>query len=150
VLWTPRRDPFDSFRRAVRIVSAFSSVILVGAAISAAQLKKPAMPPWVAPEAARNVKNPIKPSPQGLKVAARLFKENCAACHAATGAGNGPLAKGLEDRPMNFTSASAMRAISDGELFWKITTGHLPMPSWAQFSDMQRWELVDYLRTLAK
>lgn len=125
-------------------------MILVAAVISVAQGKKPTVSPWNAPEAAKKVPNPVKPSPEGLKIAARLFKENCSACHGSTGAGNGPLAKALEDKPMNFTNAKAMRIVTDGELFWKMTNGRLPMPSWAQFSDMQRWELVNYLRTLAR
>jgi len=129
-----------------------ASLLLIspGPAVLRAQSKKPVVPPWIAPEAAKNVQNPVKPSPQGLKIAARLFKENCAACHGAAGAGNGPLAKTLVDKPMNFTDAKAMKAVSDGELFWKITSGRLPMPSWAQFSDIQRWELVIYVRTLGK
>jgi mono/diheme cytochrome c family protein len=129
-----------------------ASLLLIspGPPVLRAQSKKPVVPPWIAPEAAKNVQNPVKPSPQGLKIAARLFKENCAACHGAAGAGNGPLAKTLVDKPMNFTDAKAMKAVSDGELFWKITSGRLPMPSWAQFSDIQRWELVIYVRTLGK
>jgi mono/diheme cytochrome c family protein len=143
--------PSSVWRRSVvRIFQALPLMILVGSAISVAQGKKSAVPPWNAPEAAKKVANPIKPSPEGLKIGARLFKENCSACHGATGAGNGPLAKALDDKPTNFTNAKAMKTVTDGELFWKMTNGRLPMPSWAQLSDKQRWELVDYLRTLAK
>jgi mono/diheme cytochrome c family protein len=134
----------------MRFLSASLLLISSGPAVLTAQLKKPVVSPWIAPEAAKKVQNPVRPSPQGLKIAARLFKENCAACHGAAGAGNGPLAKTLVDKPMNFTNAKAMKVVSDGELFWKITSGRLPMPSGAQFSDTQRWELVIYVRALGK
>ena len=43
-----------------------------------------------------------------------------------------------------------MRRATDGELFWKITTGRAPMPSWEdKLSEVQRWQLVNYLRLLA-
>lgn len=124
--------------------------ILLSAGICAAQQKKPVISTWDAPGAAKKVQNPVKPSPVGLKAAARLYKENCASCHGTRGAGNGPLAKALVDKPQNFTNTKAMKSASDGELYWKITSGRLPMPSFAQFSDAQRWQLVNYVRTLAK
>ncbi|MCZ6765924.1 MAG: cytochrome c, partial [bacterium] len=47
----------------------------------------------------------------------------------------------------DFTSAE-MNKQSDGELFWKITTGKPPMPTFGQIlSDEQRWLVVRYLRT---
>jgi mono/diheme cytochrome c family protein len=45
-----------------------------------------------------------------------------------------------------------MRAgsLTDGEIFWKITTGRRPMPGFQnQLSDVQRWQLVNLLRTFA-
>lgn len=112
--------------------------------------KSPVAPPWLVPESAKPVKNPVVPSPEGLKVAKRLYAQNCASCHGAHGVGNGPLAKNLAQRPMNFTNAKAMKTVSDGELYWKITHGRLPMPSWAEFSVMRRWQLVNYIRTFAR
>jgi mono/diheme cytochrome c family protein len=43
-----------------------------------------------------------------------------------------------------------MNQATDGELFWKMTTGRSPMPPWSQLSDTQRWQLVNYIRSLAK
>jgi hypothetical protein len=40
---------------------------------------------------------------------------------------------------------------SDGALFWKITTGKKPMPTFGKrFSETDRWNLVNYIRTLPK
>ena len=38
-----------------------------------------------------------------------------------------------------------------GELFWKITEGRNQMPSFATaLSERQRWDVVNYLRSLSK
>ena len=40
---------------------------------------------------------------------------------------------------------------SEGTLFWKITTGKKPMPAFGKrFSETDRWNLVNYIRTLPK
>ena len=39
---------------------------------------------------------------------------------------------------------------TDGELFWKISEGKTPMPGFGkEFSETDRWLLVNYIRTLA-
>jgi len=106
--------------------------------------------PWVAPEAARKVKNPIKPTPTGLKAAEKQFQSTCADCHGPKGTGDGAAGKSLNPKPANFTDAKVMSQATDGELFWKIGTGRGPMPSWKdQLSVTLRWQLVNYIRTLA-
>jgi mono/diheme cytochrome c family protein len=106
--------------------------------------------PWVAPDDAKKVQNPIKPTPEALASAAHVFKLNCAGCHGMKGDGNGAAAEGLERKPANFTDVKKMSETTDGELFWKMSTGRPPMPTWQQtLSDTQRWELVNYLRTFA-
>jgi hypothetical protein len=43
-----------------------------------------------------------------------------------------------------------MRRRTDGELYWQITRGRLPMPAFEdKLSDLERWQLVDYIRTFA-
>ena len=44
-----------------------------------------------------------------------------------------------------------MAAETDGSLFWKMTNGRGPMPSWKDtLTDKERWELVGYIRKLDK
>ncbi|HVB57677.1 MAG TPA: cytochrome c [Candidatus Acidoferrales bacterium] len=106
--------------------------------------------PWVVPEAARKVKNPVKSTPEALAAAAKLFRVNCMICHGKTGAGNGPTAKTLTIKPANFTDAKMMSQMTDGELFWKMSKGRGAMPAWEdQLSETERWELVNYIRTFA-
>jgi mono/diheme cytochrome c family protein len=65
------------------------------------------------------------------------------------GKGNGPAAIALEPRPADL-SMPMMWEHSDGALFWKITAGRRPMPSFEKrLTGDQRWQVVNYIRTLA-
>jgi len=120
---------------------------LYAAPAGAQQVKQP----WRAPASAEAVTNPVKPTPAGLKDAQDLYQKNCVICHGEKGASNGPAAGSLPQKPANFTDAKMMQKATDGELFWKMTTGRAPMPSWQdKLSETQRWELVSYLRKLTK
>jgi hypothetical protein len=52
-------------------------------------------------------------------------------------------------KPADWTSAK-VQAESDGELFWKITNGRGPMPPWKSLPEKDRWEVVNYIKTLKK
>jgi mono/diheme cytochrome c family protein len=106
--------------------------------------------PWKTPGNAKTLRNPIAVTLPGLKAAARLYKQDCVICHGSKGDSNGPAAQSLPQKPANFTDQQLMRRASDGELFWKISTGRAPMPSWQdRLSETERWQLVNYLRMLA-
>jgi mono/diheme cytochrome c family protein len=133
--------------RFLRLFAVLALTIPSGIGLATAQENTS---PWEAPEDAKKVENPVKVTPSGLKQAAQLYQENCVPCHGKTGAGDGPAASSLTPKPQNFTDAKVMSKTTDGELFWKMSTGRGPMPAWKdQLSETQRWQLVNYLRTLA-
>jgi mono/diheme cytochrome c family protein len=104
------------------------------------------------PEAAKKMKNPVKPGPDSIKKGNTLFEgNNCAACHGETGLGDGMMAAALNPKPANLTDKKRMEAFSDGELFWLISEGKSAMPP---FKDTLKktdiWNLVNYVRSLAK
>lgn len=106
--------------------------------------------PWLVPEEAKRVQNPLKPSQTNLPAAQRLYLDKCAECHGDGGKGDGSQAKTYDPRPTDFTDAAHMNSASDGELFYKISEGHRPMPSFKKrFTEEQRWQLVLFLRWLA-
>jgi mono/diheme cytochrome c family protein len=71
-------------------------------------------------------------------------------CHGKIGNGDGPDAIDLGIHPAKF-SDPRMREESDGALFWKITHGKKPMPAYeTRLSPTERWNVINYLRTLAK
>jgi mono/diheme cytochrome c family protein len=104
---------------------------------------------WPVPLEATKLKNPIKPTPENLATARAIFYDKCQNCHGDKGLGDGPEAGMYNPPPASLADAPTMSAMSDGEIFWKITEGRRPMPSFKnQLSDEQRWQLVNYLRTL--
>jgi len=105
---------------------------------------------WVAPKEADDLKNPLVDNIAALKEGKTLYVSYCTPCHGEKGRGDGVAAASLSTKPADHSSEYVQKQ-SDGALFWMITEGRNPMPAYKQsFSDQQRWELVDYIRTLAK
>jgi mono/diheme cytochrome c family protein len=106
---------------------------------------------WQAPPEAKNMKNPVPSNEATLAAGKVLYTDKCASCHGDTGDGKGPEAEMYAVSPADFRDFNLMSEMTDGELFWKITEGRRPMPSFKkQFADEQRWQLVNYIRTFAK
>jgi mono/diheme cytochrome c family protein len=106
--------------------------------------------PWIAPKEADNVKNPLTGANSGVAEAKSIYVANCGPCHGERGKGDGAAAAGLNPRPADHTSADVQKQ-TDGAIFWKLSEGHTPMPGYKSiFSEKQRWELVNFIRTLAK
>lgn len=105
---------------------------------------------WVVPPEAKAVKNPLTATPEVIAAGKALYLDKCANCHGDTGHGDGPEADMYDTAPSNLAEPGMLAEMSDGELFWKITTGRRPMPSFKkQYTDEQRWQLVHFIRTLA-
>ena len=107
---------------------------------------------WNVPLAAKEVKNPISATPETLTDARRIYLDRCAHCHGVNGDGKRPPGTMYLYwvQPTRFTDTKIMEAMTDGEIFWKITTGNRPMPSYkSRLSARERWELVNFLRAFA-
>jgi mono/diheme cytochrome c family protein len=105
---------------------------------------------WPAPEEAKKLKNPVPNTADSLAAAKVVYADNCAQCHGEAGKGDGPEAPMYDVKPADFSDAHMMGEMTEGEIFWKISEGRRPMPSFKkQLTDEQRWQLVNYLRTLA-
>jgi len=99
---------------------------------------------------AKKLQNPVAPTPGAIAAGMNLYLERCQNCHGVTGDGKGPKSEELSVAPADFRDTRAMKVITDGELFWRITKGARPMPSFQMLSEDERWELVDYIRTFAQ
>jgi mono/diheme cytochrome c family protein len=121
-------------------------IVLLVAAVVAATAQKEYVPDpsWRPPAKDAAKKNPLKPSENVVAGGRKLFQKNCIECHGEQGVG-------VSHNAANLTSP-AVRQESDGTLFWKITNGHLEkgMPSFSGLPELQRWQLVLYIRQLQR
>ncbi|MGB0035554.1 MAG: cytochrome c [Candidatus Acidiferrales bacterium] len=96
------------------------------------------------------MKNPVAATPQAIVAGKKTYDEHCLKCHGDKGDGRGEKAESLRVAPSDFTDSHKMSEPTDGELFWRISEGHLPMPPFKnKLSEAERWELVDYIRTFS-
>lgn len=105
---------------------------------------------WMVPKEASSRSNPLSGDQASINSGKALYQTYCTPCHGNQGKGNGIAAVSLKPKPADHTS-DMIQSESDGSLFYKISEGRTPMPSYkAAFTESQRWALVNYIRTLAK
>lgn len=106
---------------------------------------------WKIPDSARTMKNPIAATAESLAKGKELFQANCVMCHGEKGDGTGEMARSLDTKPSDLTDVTRMEAQTDGELFYKISTGTDEMPEYGAILEKEEiWHLVNYVRSLAK
>lgn len=100
-------------------------------------------PDWRPPEEAARKSNPLARKLQAAAGGKKLFLRNCAECHNPDGSGI------LKKHSADF-QLPIVQHQSDGSLFWKITNGNpdYGMPSFSKLPELERWQLVLFLRTL--
>ena len=100
-------------------------------------------PGWRAPAEAAARPNPLANKPEAAAGGEKLFKRNCVECHGQDGTG-------LVKKNAANLQLAIVQEQSDGTLFWKITNGNTDrgMPSFCRLPELQRWQLVLYLRKL--
>ena len=107
--------------------------------------------PWVVPEEAKKLKNPLSPSDCILRGAKAIYMDECAQCHGERGKGDGPESMMHSLAPADLTDAGHMRAITDGEIFYQISEGRKPMPSFKKrLTEEERWGLVLFVRSFVR
>ena len=111
---------------------------------------------WELPADADKTKNPVASTPESIAQGKELFLErtkgNCVFCHGETGAGNEANRAVLRRKPADLSNKERMTAMTDGEVFWKISkgiTGIMPAGE-KRLTEEERWKVVNYVRTLAK
>jgi mono/diheme cytochrome c family protein len=100
-------------------------------------------------EAAALRKNPVPATPESIRKGANLFTVYCTPCHGPSGKGNGLVAAKFVPAA-DLTNPELQKARTDG--YWQsyLSVGGAVMPSYGEsLSAEERWDVVNYLRTLA-
>jgi mono/diheme cytochrome c family protein len=106
--------------------------------------------PWKVPLEDKLRKNPFASSDANLSAAKPVYNEYCANCHGDTGKGDGSDAMMYDPSPSDLTDAKHMNSLTDGEIFYQITQGRKPMPSFRKkLTEGQRWQLVILVRSFS-
>jgi glucose/arabinose dehydrogenase len=94
-----------------------------------------------APASARATKNPYEGDATAAEAGKRQYGLYCLSCHGKTGKGTGNVPPLVD---------SKVAAATPGEVFWFITQGDKDngMPSWAQLTVKQRWQIVTYVKSM--
>jgi mono/diheme cytochrome c family protein len=139
--------PTTKPNRTLRLALLVISLGLIGMAIWLAAFHKG---PWIIPVAEKARKNPLTASDAGLKAARSIYDQKCSDCHGDTGKGEGSDAMMYDPPPANLTDAAHINKLADGEIYYQITEGRKPMPSFkTKLTDEQRWQLVLLVRAFA-
>jgi mono/diheme cytochrome c family protein len=114
---------------------------------------------WTAPKEQRARANPVPASSEVQSRGRFLYQRHCAMCHGDKGKGDGPAARLHAERakraPQDLTDAKVQAAMTDGEIFWKVSTGlkengQVIMPLYSDEipAEADRWKLVHSVRAL--
>ncbi len=125
-------------------ISAVLLVLSLGVGMSLAQ--NPGYqqdPTWHAPAESAARQNPLASKAETAAGGRKLFLRNCAECHGKQGTG-------IETKHSADLQLPVVQQQTDGVLFWKLTNGNATrgMPSFSKLPELQRWQLVLYIRTL--
>ena len=105
---------------------------------------------WIAPQEAKKMKNSVKATKASIQKGKEMYEKKCALCHGVNGDGKGPASMGLNPKPTNFKDSHG-EEMTDGEHFWKITTGKGAMPSYEKdLTIEERWHVINYINTYSR
>ena len=131
-------------------LSMLISLFIVFSGWESNYCKLPQSKEWIAPASADKIVNPLKSNEKATKEGKKIYIQFCSICHGNLGKGDGLAAISLSPRPGNFTTSKVQNQ-SDGAIFWKMSEGRAPMASYKEIlKEDQRWQLVNYIRTLKK
>lgn len=123
------------------------AILMILVAIALGLLHKT---PWAIPLAEKERKNPLAVSEANIAAAKKIYSDQCANCHGDTGRGDGSDAMMYDPAPEDLTDAAKMNKKTDGEIYYQITEGRKPMPSFRKkLTEEQRWQLVLLVRAFA-
>ena len=137
--WEPLKDTLTPSRGNPQM-----SVPTTGTAMAGFQVSYGAFPATI--DSLSVLKNPTPASDSSLANGRKYFQINCAVCHGERAMGDGPATKyGMPG--INLTT-DLTKARADGYIFGMIRNGRGLMPPYNRIEEMDRWDVVNYVRAL--
>jgi mono/diheme cytochrome c family protein len=120
------------------------SVPTSGSAVAGFQVSYGAFPATI--DSMASLRNPTPPTDSSLANGRKYFQINCAVCHGDRAMGDGPATKfGMPG--INLTQ-DITKGRADGYIFGMIRNGRGLMPPYNRIEEMDRWDVVNYVRAL--
>lgn len=138
----------------VVIAGIMGIAFAAGVATAAEKDIKMSRVPAAEVQKAKDMKNPLKPTPDVLAKGKAIFegKGTCFTCHGNTGKGDGPAGAALDPSPRNFTNPEFIKVRTPGEMFWVVKNGSpgtgMIAYNPAMINDDEAWEVITYVRSL--
>ncbi|HKN76488.1 MAG TPA: cytochrome c [Candidatus Acidoferrum sp.] len=96
-------------------------------------------------------KNPVKPSPEGLAAARKVYGYDCAMCHGPKGDGKGDIVESMKLTMHDWNDPTSLAGKTDGEIFFIITKGKGKMMGEGdRLPETMRWNMVNLVRSFSK
>lgn len=117
-----------------------AGMLFLGLLAATAQERGGALVQQAPAQAAKRI-NPLRGNAQAGQAGAKLFAQECAACH-------GTRRQGSEKAPA--LNRGDIRLAPPGALFWVLRNGslHHGMPSFAHLPELERWQIVTFLQAV--
>ena len=141
-----------------RLAAVLCLLVLVGSAglSQETQEKKESVPAQapanlvIPPEEVKR-ENPVKPTEGSIADGKKLYGYQCAMCHGEKGDGKTELAETMKLKMKDYANPEALKDFTDGTLNYIIEKGKGQMPSQeGRMSANQKWNMINYIRSLAK
>lgn len=125
------------------------SVPVTGTFVAGYQVSYGALPGVIDSIAAVAV-NPTPVSPASLANGRKHYQINCQVCHGDLGQGNGPATQNGYGMPGISIVSDLTKGRPDGYIYGMLRNGRGLMPTYNRIEEMDRWDVVNYVRALQR
>jgi mono/diheme cytochrome c family protein len=99
---------------------------------------------WEVPEDQKKKVSPYRFNADSIKKGETIYTKNCQSCHGNPGKNNWAKISPAPGDP----ASDKYQSQTDGEMFFRITTGKIPMPEFRNIlSENERWNVISYIRS---
>jgi mono/diheme cytochrome c family protein len=142
----PKMDPWESTSDTIPMRgNPQNSVSVYGSAAPGYAVSRTPLPATL--DSMASLQNPVPADARSLHNGRMYYQINCAVCHGEAGKGDGPILATKAVFPPPLIGASA-ESKSDGYIWGIIRNGRGAMPSYNRIEELDRWDVVNYVRGL--